>query len=352
MNKKSLHKEIIIRDRLINEDSPVYIIGEVACGHQGDVDQAKELIDSVADAGADAVQLEFFNAAANVVSSLPFYNLVENLSFNRDQWDDVVSHARSKDIALSAFVYDDVGLSWAIEHQPDFFKLNSSDISNPDLIIPIAQSGIPCTLGTGATSFSEIAETIDLVLTHGEGNWILQHGIQNFPTPATDAHINRIKLLRGRFDCLVMYADHTDANLEIARYFDLVAIGAGACAIEKHIVLDRKAAGVDWEAALEPQEFREYVEVMRMGGSALGANCELPLTSSDEKYRRFQKKSIVATEDIPAGTHLNRKHVAFLRSQGEEFGLTPMQFSQIEGRKTKNKIDKDSQVNFGDLEDV
>lgn len=351
MNTKTLRKEIVIRDRLINEDCPIYIIGEVACGHQGDVDQAKKLIDAVADAGADAVQLEFFNAAANVVSSLPFYNLVENLSFTRDQWNDVVAHARTKDLALSAFVYDDVGLSWAIEHRPDFFKLNSSDISNPDLIIPIAQSGIPCTLGTGATSFSDIAETIDLVLSHGEGNWILQHGIQNFPTPVKDAHINRIRLLREKFNCLVMYADHTDANLEIARYFDLIAISAGACAVEKHVVLDRKAAGVDWEAALEPQEFREYVDIMRMGGSALGANQELPLTKSDEKYRRFQKKSIVAQEDIPAGTTLSRKNVAFLRSQGDEDGLSPMQFSLIEGRKTKRRIDRNSQVKLSDLED-
>ena len=71
---KKLSKEIVVRDRVIDETSPIYIIGEIACGHQGDLDQAKQLIDAVVEAGADAVQLEFFNAAANVVSSLPFYS--------------------------------------------------------------------------------------------------------------------------------------------------------------------------------------------------------------------------------------------------------------------------------------
>ena len=262
-----------------------------------------------------------------------------------------MAHARSHDIALAAFVYDDVGLSWAMDHNPDFFKLNSSDISNPDLVIPIAKSNIPCTLGTGATSFKDIAQTISLVLQHGEGNWILQHGVQNFPTPVHEAHIHRIGLLRREFDALVMYADHTDANLPIALHLDLMAIGAGACAVEKHVVLDRGAEGVDWQAALEPAEFGSYVQTMRMGSSALGANQEMPLTESDDNYRRFQKKSIVAATDIPAGTVIRREHVAFLRAQGEKAGLAPMQFSMIASRKTTRSIKRDSQVTIADLED-
>ena len=89
----------------------------------------------VAEAGADCAQLEFFHPPANLVGNLPFYKIVEDLSFSRDQWRDIMSHARTRDIAISAFVYDDVSMGWALDLKPDMIKLNSSDISNPDLIV-------------------------------------------------------------------------------------------------------------------------------------------------------------------------------------------------------------------------
>lgn len=349
MTQRGLKTEVTIRDKTVGTTTPVYIIGELACGHQGEVEQAKLLIDAVVASGADAVQLEFFHAPSNVVRSLPFYDLVENLSFNRDEWADIMAHARTHDIAVSAFVYDNVGLEWALELEPDFIKLNSSDISNQDLIIPISQSGLPFTLGTGASSMSEIARAVDLALQNGNGNLILQHGVQNFPTPAGEAHIRRIGMLRECFGGLVMYADHTDASLELAQYLDLAALGAGACAIEKHVVLDRSKEGVDWQAALEPAELKKYVQIMRQGSSALGPDRVLPPTEGDEKYRRFQKKSIVAITDIAVGTSLTRGHVAFLRAQGETAGLSPMEFDKICGAKTTRPILKDEQITLADI---
>lgn len=346
---QALKTEVTVRSKTIGLTTPIYVIGELACGHQGDVEQAKALIDAVAESGADAVQLEFFHAPSNVVQSLPFYNLVEELSFDRKEWDVVVSHARSHDIAMSAFVYDDVGLEWALDLKPDLIKLNSSDISNQDLIIPVAKSGIPFTLGTGASTMSEIATAIDLALQNGDGSIILQHGVQNFPTPSSEAHIRRIGMLRESFGGLVMYADHTDASIELSQYLDLTAIGAGACAVEKHVVLDRTAEGVDWQAALEPDEFKKYVSVMRQGSEALGPNRVLPPSEGDEKYRRFQKKSIVAAQDIPPGTNVQREHVAFLRAQGEQTGLAPMDFDKIQNAVTNRQIKTDEQITLRDV---
>jgi sialic acid synthase SpsE len=139
MSKTKLATEVTVRGRRISDRDPVYIVGEMACGHQGEVSQAKALIDSVVAAGADAVQLELFYPPANLVGALPFYKVVEELSFTRAQWDDLMSHARQHDIAVSAFVYDDVSLEWALALKPDMLKLNSSDISNPDLIISAAK---------------------------------------------------------------------------------------------------------------------------------------------------------------------------------------------------------------------
>jgi len=88
---------------------------------------------------------------------------------------------------------------------------------------------------------------------------------------------------------------------------------------------------------------------MRAGWRALGPERLMPPTEGDEKYRRFQKKSIVAATDIPVGTNLDRSHVAFLRAQGTGQGLSPMRFGDIAGRKTSRAIAKWEQITLADL---
>ena len=58
--------EFRIKDRLVGEEHPVYVIGEIACGHQGDPEQAVKLIDAVADAKADAAQSAGNNSLSSV----------------------------------------------------------------------------------------------------------------------------------------------------------------------------------------------------------------------------------------------------------------------------------------------
>jgi N,N'-diacetyllegionaminate synthase len=345
----TLNREVTIRGRKVSDAEPLYIVGEIACGHQGDVEQCKRLIDAAVDAGADAVQLEFFYPPANMVGSLEFYKLVESLAFTREQWADLMVYARKFDIAVSVFVYDDVSMNWALSMKPDMLKLNSSDISNPDLIIAAAKSGLPFTVGTGASTFQEVEDAVTLALEHGGRNLILQHGVQNFPTPSENAHIRRIALLKDAFGGLVMYADHTDASLPLAHHLDLTAVGMGACMVEKHMVLDRAAKGVDWQAALEPAELKAYVATMRAGSKALGPDRLLPPSEGDERYRRFQKKSIVAAHDIPAGAKISRSDVSFLRAQGAADGLSPMKFKSIAGLATTRAIAKWEQITMANL---
>ena len=76
--------EFRIKDRLVGEEHPVYVIGEIACGHQGDPEQAVKLIDAVADAKADAAQLQIFDYRANVAPTAPIYKLLQDISFDRE----------------------------------------------------------------------------------------------------------------------------------------------------------------------------------------------------------------------------------------------------------------------------
>ena len=345
-----LKSEIYIAGRRIADDTPIYIIGEMACGHQGDLKQALRLIDSAVNAQADCIQLQIFDTAANMAPSSPIYSLLEELYFTPTEWQEIMDYARQFDIHVSVFAYDEPSLALALELKPDMLKLNSSELSNPPMLIGAAQSGLPFTLGTGASSLTEIRHAVTEVLNHGGDKLILMHGVQNFPTDINAANVKKIRHLKNEFGGLVIFADHTDAREEIAQWIDLLAIGQGAALLEKHLILDRTQQGVDWQAALEPAEFKRYVSTMRLGDEALGCYDFQAFTESDLQYRRFQKKFLVAAKDLKAGDKLTLEDVSFLRVQAEHEGIAPNMFADVaEGKRIARDIKQYEQIMPTDL---
>lgn len=342
--------ELQIGGKSVGDYRPVYVVGEIACGHQGDAEQAIKLIDAVADAKADAAQLQIFDYRANVAPSAPIYKLLQDISFDRATWFRLADHVRARGVALSLFVYDEPSLELALELKPDMLKLNSSELSNPIMVIGAAKSGLPFTIGTGSSTFDEIGKALSWIAAEGAlDRVILMHGVQNFPTAPETAEISRVKLLKDVFRLPVIYADHTPGGDSLALCLDMVAIGAGACMVEKHLVLDRSKKGVDWEAALQPDEFVRYVANMRAASSARGDSRPRPFNEQDLRYRRFQKKCLVSASNLPQGHTLSANDFRFLRVQGEREGISPADSKLVEGWRLRRDISENEQILMTDL---
>jgi N,N'-diacetyllegionaminate synthase len=340
--------QVDVAGRTIGPDSPVFIIAEMACGHQGDPALAEALVDSAVAAGADAIQFELFNAAANMVSHAPMYPVIERLQFEPGVWEHLFQHARRQGIAVSAFVYDPPSLALAEKLAPDMYKLNSSDLAYPAMLEGLARTGLPATLGTGASTFEEIAAALACYKAAGGSAAILMHGVQAFPTELADANIARVEVLRRAFGTLVGYADHTSGDDERAQLADLLAIGAGAVVVEKHIIMQRFPGGIDSQAALEPDEFRAYVARVRSLDGALGARQPLSIDAIGQRYRRFQKKVAVARADLPAGQSLDPAALDYLRHP--DCGMSPMQAEALQGRRLCRAITAGGAVQEADLD--
>ena len=345
-----LPTKIKIRDREISNDQPVYIIGEMACAHQGDIETAIALIDATVQAKADCIQLQIFDTDANMAPSAPTYETLKSLYISPAGWRQIVTHARKHNIHLSIFVYDEPSLELALDLEPDMLKLNSSELSNPKLLVGAAQSNLPFTLGTGASSLEEIQKALDIINASGSNQVILMHGVQSFPTSVEEANVKKITTLKNEFGGLVIYADHTSGDLELSKWIDIAAIGMGAELLEKHITLTRNG-GIDSQAALEPEEFKQYVSSMRAAWSSLGQSGFNPLTENERRYRRFQKKSVVASKKLERGDRLTRENTTFLRAQAEVEGIAPIDFTDaLEGRRLRKSVECFQQISSDDVE--
>jgi len=342
-------KELTIRDKVISQEAPPYLIAEMACAHDGEYGKAVKLIEAAVGGGADAIQFEILDPDDNVIPNTDMYNLLKKLYFSPDQWSDLVAYARNFDIAVFNFAYDPISLELGFDLGVDAVKLNSSDLLHTDMLRRCAEVGLPLSLGTGGSTLEEIEIALDFYASHGGQSTILMQGVQSFPTLNQYARIRRMSILREKFDCLVGYADHTAGHTELAKVLDLVALGAGACVLEKHITWDRSEKSVDHESALEPGEYKQYVSLIRDAQIALGDGDVTALIQPDERYRLFQKKTITAAVNIAAGDNITRDKITFLRNMSLP-GLPPTRANDICGRKANRNIAQFEQIQLNDLD--
>ena len=106
--------------------------------------------------------------------------------------------------------------------------------------------------------------------------------------------------------------------------------------LEKHITHDRSFKGIDHEAALNPDEFARFVQMVRTIEGAMGIPTPKPFTAEELKYRKYAKKSLVASRDLPAGTRVAEDDLLFMRA--DDLGLPPDQAYRLIGWVTKRDI--------------
>ncbi|UCH49810.1 MAG: N-acetylneuraminate synthase family protein [Betaproteobacteria bacterium] len=341
-------KNIQLADKTITDGS-VFIIAEMACAHNGDFGKAKELVSVAADANVDAVQLQIFHAPANVVEHHRLRRVLEGIEFKAQQWQELVNDGRKQGLLVFACAYDMPSLELALELGVDGIKFNSADLGNREMLERAATSGVFFTLGTGASRLEEIGEALAAVFQCGGERLVLMHGIQAFPTKIEKAQIRRIGLLKEAFGTLVGYADHTDGDSPFAEQIDLIALGAGACVLEKHFTLDRAAKGIDYQAALNPDQLAVFVRRMREGIVALGSGWPAAFDEDDRRYRQFQKKRIVAARSLSSGALITRSDVDLLRTEDGE-GLDASALGLVLGKKLRRNVEKHQLLALEDFE--
>lgn len=194
----------------------VYILAEIASAHMGDPDLCLELIHKAKEAGADGVKVQVW--------------FPEEGDF---------SHMMDKKIWYWGF----------LDHAPKSFDLWGQYYGD--------RSKAVC-----ETFCDKLINANDKIY---EGKPF--YGFQDYPTK-----INSLNLIWEHRDSWA-YADHTAAeDLRFRYVIPAMAIAAGATLIEKHICLDRaklKEKSKDWVSALEPHEFKEFVEFIREAETAL-----------------------------------------------------------------------------------
>lgn len=340
-------KSLKIGNHLLEKGKFPFVLAEMACAHDGDIDRAIAMIDGASDAGVDGIQFQLFSTDRLLAPYHSFYNKVKALEINLDDWPQIISHAKNKSLKVFANPLEVESLSVAIECGVDVLKIHSADVSNPDMLRGVAQCKLPVSLSTGGSTVDEIRKAL-ILLSHFElEQVILMHGFQAFPTALEESNLDYMSTLESMFGRPVGYQDHVNGNSLMANILPLLAMAKGAVLLEKHITDSRLRAGTDHESALEPKEFKEFVNLLRDAWASFGTEQVRSLSEAELTYRKNFKKSIVASRDLPKGHILSIADVLYLRA---DKGVSPSDLNLLLGKTCKRKIKEFETFQFNDFE--
>ena len=349
---------IHIGERKIGEGEPAFIVAEAGSNHNGKLRQAKKLIDIARSARADAVKFQLFHADSlypRRVGKIPvgsvtmdFYKLLKKNEIPR-KWLIVLKEYAEKQGLLflcscfdeeSADFLDDIGI---VAH-----KIASPELNHIPLIKHIAKKEKPLILSTGLSLLGEIEETLLTYQKHTHHSQVvLLHCISAYPTPLSQCNLNVIGTLKLVFETPVGFSDHTTDPTSAP----VTAVAAGASVIEKHFTLSRTLPGPDHSFALEPDELKRMVDLvktcerspdpMKFALDLVGRENLKKMMGSGKKFITpaekplypNDKRSIHAIRNIERGEPFSRNNIRVLRSERNLVpGIHPRYFDIILGK--------------------
>jgi sialic acid synthase SpsE len=338
-----------IGSRQIGPGQDPYVIAEIGVNHDGSVDRALEMVDAAAGAGADAVKLQHFRAdlLMSRASRLASYQekagesdplaMLRRLELSPEDLAHVAFRAHQRGIHSIVSVFSLELVAEASRISWDAFKTASPDIIHRPLLEALARTGRPLIVSTGASTMREVFDACGWL--RGVEAALLQC-VSAYPTRDEHAAIGAIGELARATGRVVGYSDHT-ARVETAA----VAVGAGACVLEKHFTHSRSAAGPDHAASLEAHDFAEYVRLARLASRMLGDGRKRVL-DAEHDVREASRQSIVTTRSIPRGRMLDASDLT-LKRPGT--GLPPFLIEEVRGRVSLRDLDADVPIREEDL---
>ena len=327
------------------------IIAEAGVNHNGDLNIAKKLIDAAADAGANLVKFQTFNAdrlttqsaakAAYQVESTrrteSQHEMLRALELSVEMHHELIAHCAKRDIGFFSTGFDIESIDLLVSLGQDQFKIPSGEITNLPYLRHIGQLGKRVILSTGMATLGDVEAAIAALEKAGtlRSDMTILHCTTEYPTPINEVNLRAMTNMGKAFNVAVGYSDHT-VGIEVS----IAAVAMGATVIEKHFTLDRDMPGPDHKASLEPAELKALVNAIRNTEVALGDGVKC-LTLGEEKNRSVVRKSMVASCKIKAGDVFSSNNVTVKRPGT---GVSPMRWDEVIGRTSTRNFQPDELI--------
>jgi N,N'-diacetyllegionaminate synthase len=327
------------------------VIAEAGVNHNGDLQLAKKLVDAAAEARADVIKFQTFQAShlATQHAELALYQhmsvdnvegqfaLLKSLELTPEQHADLIDYCQQKKIEFLSTAFDFPSIQLLASLKLKRWKVPSGEITNLPYLRQIGKQEQPVILSTGMAYLGEIEAALAELEKAGtcRSRITVLHCTTEYPAPPEEVNLRAMNTIAQAFGVAVGYSDHTDG---IA--VPIAAVAMGATIIEKHLTLDRNLPGPDHKASLEPDLFAAMVQGIRTIELALGEGIKRPMPSELPNLP-VVRKSLVAARPIRSGELFSETN---LTAKRPGTGISPMHWDDWIGRKAPRDFSMDELI--------
>ncbi len=308
------------------------------------VDKALKYVQEIADSGANAIKVQWYNAPALVVPTASRYDntggeattqfdMFAESIYPYKRWDPVIDLAKDLNLRFIPSVFDKEGIDYANEKELPVLKIASGEITHHALI-QAASEGRQVAMSTGASTLEEIERGVDQL---SQGEHILMACHLEYPTAYEDANIARTFALQLNFPHMIPgFSDHT-AGIDTVP----LIVAAGCQVIEKHYTL-QQGRGYDSDFALDKVQLRNAVNKIQ-GTTAVMGDSDLGWDPGEASAREGARRSPYAKHLIPSGHQVTMDDLVMLRPN---YGPDPTDAHRFVGRNFGMDIPQWGQLPF------
>jgi sialic acid synthase SpsE len=344
---------IEINGRKVGPGWPVFVIAEAGSNHNGDLGMARDLVDAAAEAGADAVTFQTFEArrlyprsagkSHHLGGDTPVYEIIEAMQMPPD-WLPVLrdrAHGHGVAFISSPFHVEAVDL---LAPHVDAYKIASYELTHTPLVTAVAEVGKPVLLSTGAATLAEARAAVAALRSAGCRRLVVLQCTAAYPAPAESANVRAVVTLAEELGVPTGLSDHTRDPTAAP----MAATALGAVVIEKHFTLRNSLPGPDHAFAVEPDELARLVQAVRRTEAVLGSGVK-DVHPVELELRRFARRSIFAVKPIRKGEAFSAANVDVLRHGKLEPGLAPDQLARVLASTAARDIEPECSLAESDL---
>lgn len=337
-----------IKRRKIGATAPAYVIAEMSANHAGSLENAKEIIYAAKESGADCIKVQTYTPDTMTLNCDKEYFYVQDGLWKKEhlyelygkgcmpwEWQAELKELAEK-IGIDFFStpFDKSSVDFLEEIGIEFYKIASFELVDIPLIRYVASKGKPVIMSTGMGSLAEIEEAVEAIRMEENKNIALLKCSSAYPAVTDQMNIRTINDMKERFGVPVGLSDHSFGSFGAT-----TAVAAGASIIEKHFCISRAIKNPDAAFSMEPNEFKEMVDNIRLTEMALG-NVSYGATKQEEDSLRY-RRSIFASEDIRKGQAITPDNIKVIRPS---YGMAPKYFDSILGKTANCDIEKGTPI--------
>jgi len=334
--------KILLDNKYVSTNSKPFLIAEISANHNGSLKNAKKLILTAKNNGADAVKLQTYEEHTMTINSKSKKFLIKDgLWKGNHLWDlfkkaktpyiwhkELFRYAKKCKITCFSSPFDETAVDLLEDLDCPFYKIASYEMNCLPLLKKIASTKKPVIISTGMANLGEIKNSIKFLEKNGTKKIIILYCVTAYPAKISDFNLKNISILKKIFKYPIGFSDHSNDT-----HVATSAMCMGANIFEKHIGYNNQKKGFDIKFSTKGIELKNYKNNLLNVWNMTKKNYFF--RSKNELKNTKDKRSIFCIKKIRKNEKFSKENIACLRPN---IGLDNKFYYKLINKKSKRNI--------------